>query len=114
MTDTTKTITRRQFWAALRKLGYRKAGLQMTRTALTYENEKFDADSKEPHITVTLPKHHEEVVWIMGDTPFSGMWTKQEKRLMSQLIPDEWDLLSTIVAMCSGDVEIHRHPETHH
>ncbi len=67
-----KELTRRQFFARMRKLGFAKSRLQMARNGLTYVRE--DGDSR---VTVTVPKHHESTFHILGDVPYSGIFVQQ-------------------------------------
>ena len=47
-------LTRRQFFARLRKLGFNKSGIQMARNGLTYRKTFDDGVS----VLVTIPKVH--------------------------------------------------------
>jgi len=74
MTDTTLAtngLTRRQFFARMRKLGFSKAGLQMTRVGITYEKP---ATLTHGRISVTVPKGHIQTFHILGNVPFSGIY----------------------------------------
>lgn len=61
-------LTRRQFFARMRKLGYNKSRLQMTRIGITYSNDAG--------VSVTVPKHHESTFTILGETPISGIYVE--------------------------------------
>ena len=62
-------LTRRQFFARMRKNGFSKSRFQMTGVGITYE--KNDDSGR---VTVTVPKHHESTFHILGDTPNSGIF----------------------------------------
>ena len=64
-------LTRRQFFAQMRKLGFSKSRLQMTRIGLTY-----DKVGEEGRVAVTVPKHHESTFTILGDVPYSGIFVE--------------------------------------
>lgn len=64
--------TRRQFFARLRKLGYSKSDIQMTRIGLTYVKE----DEEYGRITVTVPKYHSSTFTILGNVPYSGIFVE--------------------------------------
>lgn len=61
-------LTRRQFFARMRKLGFNKSRLQMTRIGITYSNDAG--------VSVTVPKHHESTFTILGETPISGIYVE--------------------------------------
>ena len=63
-------LTRRQFFARMKKLGFSKSRLQMTRIGLTYDK---DGDHR---VSVTVPKHHEQTFTILGDVPYSGIFVQ--------------------------------------
>lgn len=68
---TTKPLTRRQFYARMRKLGFTK-GLQFARNGVSYS--KRYPEHGEATVTVTVHKRHEEQFHIIGDVPFSGLY----------------------------------------
>lgn len=102
-------LTRLQFFARMRKLGFERSRYQFARNGLTYV--KDDSDGR---ITVTVPKGHESTFHIMGDTPNSGIFV--------QLQPDGsaaacWgipvdtedlglEMLEVCLGLCSGDVQM--------
>ena len=100
-------ITRRQFFSRMRKLGFSKSRLQMTRIGLTYE--KVDEDGV--RISVTVPKHHEQTFTILGDVPYSGIFTEAIKDR-----PTNWgipvtpanlglnSMLEVCLGLCSGAI----------
>lgn len=61
-------LTRRQFFARMRKLGFNKSRFQLTRIGITYENNAG--------VKVTVPKHHESTFTILGETPISGIYVE--------------------------------------
>jgi hypothetical protein len=63
-------LTRRQFFARLRKLGFSKSGIQLARNALSYRK---DLDSGVA-VLVTVPKGHESTFHISGRVPYSGIY----------------------------------------
>lgn len=62
-------LTRRQFFAGMKKLGFAKSRLQMTRIGLTYEKEEGG-----DRVTVTVPKNHSSTFHILGNVPYSGIF----------------------------------------
>ena len=65
-------LTRRQFFARIKKLGFSKSRFQMTRIGLTYEKELEGGG----RVTLTVPKHHEGTFHILGDVPYSGIFVE--------------------------------------
>lgn len=65
-------LTRRQFFARIKKLGFSKSRFQMTRIGLTYEKELENGG----RVTLTVPKHHEGTFHILGDVPYSGIFVE--------------------------------------
>ena len=98
--------TRRQFFAQLRKLGYSKSDLQMTRVGLTYVKD----DEEYGRVMVTVPKRHEGTFTIMGDVPYSGIFIENNGTPVNWGIPvDPSDLglnnmLEVCLGLCSGSV----------
>ena len=99
-------LTRRQFFARMRKLGYSKSRYQLTRIGVTYEKE-----DDEGRVTVTIPKHHESTFHILGNTPHSGIFVEDIGKAMSWGSPvNPQDLgfnnmLEVCLGLCSGEVE---------
>ncbi len=93
-------ITRRQFFARMRKLGFAKSRLQMTRIGLTYEKE----DDRYGRVTVTVPKHHEGTFTILGDVPYSGIFVENTGRQINWGTPVEPSALglSNMLEVCLG------------
>ncbi len=120
--DPTQEITRRQFFARLRKLGFKKADLQETRTAITYEREAGEFTSNTPYdwrgtgtmtpglpdedayVRITVPKGHETVVHVMGGS-YSGWHVAHgQKHVLGNQIPEGWDLLATVLGLYNGGI----------
>ena len=103
-------ITRRQFFARLKRLGYSKSRLQMTRIGLTYEKDGDD------RITVTVPKYHESTFHILGDVPYSGIFVeKTDGRAVNWGTPVDTKalgltMLEVCLGLCSGGIELVRQP----
>lgn len=68
-------LTRRQFFARIRKLGFSKSRLQMTRIGLTYEKELSEGG----RVMLTVPKYHEGTFHILGDTPYRGIFIEAQE-----------------------------------
>jgi len=103
-------LTRRQFFARMKKLGFSKSRLQMTRIGLTYD--KVDGDCR---VSVTVPKHHEQTFTILGDVPYSGIFVQAiEGRPINWGMPvDPQSLgLESMFEVClgllSGDIEMQK------
>jgi len=93
--DPTQEITRKQFFARMRKLGFGKARMELSRNSVTYEREG---------IRVTLPKGHTQLVMVMGGE-FNGWHIPHgTTRLMCSPIPEGWDLLSTVLGFFTGGI----------
>ena len=104
-------LTRRQFFGRLKRLGFSKSRIQMTRIGLTYVKE-----DEHGRVTVTVPKHHESTFHILGDVPYSGIFVEQ--------IPDRptnWGtpvdtkalgltMFEVCLGLCSGGIELVRQP----
>ena len=122
--DPTKEITRRQFFAQLRKLGFKKADMELSRNSITYERKAGEATGSTPYdwrgdgnvelglpdsdvdVRVTLPKGHTQVVQVLGGT--YGGWHIEYggKHVMGSPIPEGWDLLSTILGLYNGGISM--------
>ena len=103
-------LTRRQFFARMRKLGYSKSRYQLTRIGVTYE--KNDDDGR---ITVTIPKHHESTFHILGDTPNSGIFVENTGgSVQGWGVPVDpmsigaGNMLEVCLGLCSGEIEYNR------
>ena len=95
-----QAITRRQFFARLRSLGFSKADFQLTRVGITYTRE---AD----RVSVTVPKYHSKTFHILGDVPFRGFYFQGRNSIpMGHQIPEGWDALSTCVGLLNGSITI--------
>ena len=103
-------ITRRQFFARLKKLGYSKSRFQMTRIGLTYERDSDD------RVTVTVPKGHESTFHILGDVPYSGIFVEKiEGRPINWGTPVDTDALGmdmfeVCLGLCSGEIQLVQEP----
>ena len=104
-------LTRRQFFARMRKNGFSKYRYQLTRIGITYE--KNDESGR---VTVTVPKSHESTFTILGDTPNSGIFHEH--------IPDRqvnWgvsvnpadlglnNMLEVCLGLCDGSIMMQKH-----
>ena len=100
-------LTRRQFFARMRKLGFSKSRLQMTRIGLTYV--KDDANGR---VTVTVPKYHEGTFTILGDTPNSGIFVEDIGKEINWGIPVNPsaiglnNMLEVCLGLCSGNIQM--------
>ena len=100
-------LTRRQFFARMRKLGFSKSRLQMARNGLTYVK-----DDEEGRITVTIPKGHETTFHILGDTPNSGIFVQDIGKQTNWGIPVNPsaiglnNMLEVCLGLCSGDIQM--------
>lgn len=104
-------LTRRQFFARLRSLGFSKSRIQMTRIGLSYEKEV-----EHGRITVSVPKHHESTFHILGDVPYSGIFVeKTDGRAVNWGTPVDTKalgltMLEVCLGLCSGGIELVRQP----
>jgi len=95
-------LSRKQFFARMRKIGYKKSDLQMTRVGITYRNEDG--------VTVTLPKHHEQTFHILGDVPYSGIFIEDNGRPVNWGIPVNpadlglKNMLEVCLGLCKGEI----------
>ena len=124
--DPTQEITRRQFFARLRKLGFKKADLQDTRTAITYERKAGEATGSTPYdwrghgeftpglpdaevnVRITVPKNHTSIVQVMGGS-YSGWHIEHGgKHALGSPIPEGWNLLATVPGLFNGGISVGR------
>lgn len=128
MTDTkydpTQEITRRQFFARLRKLGFKKADWELSRNSITYVRRAGEAKGDTPYdwkgtgkaeeglpdadvdVRVTLPKGHTQIVQVIGGT-FSGWHVEPgTKHVLGSPVPEGWNLLSTVLGLYNGGISI--------
>ena len=95
-------LTRKQFFARMRKIGFKKSRIQMTRIGITYRNEDG--------ITVTVPKHHESTFHILGDVPYSGIFVEdigKETNWGIPVTPSDLGLnnmLEVCLGLCRGEI----------
>ena len=103
-------ITRRQFFARWRALGFKKSRLQMTRIGLTYERRDDDGE-----VLVVVPKYHESTFHILGDVPYSGIFVKANDRtqwgihVRPELLEKE-SMLEVCLGLVSGEIVLHQWP----
>ena len=113
-TSISPAMTRRKFYAALRRMGFRKAQLQMTRMNLTYE--LVSADHPDQDIFVDVPKGHDTAfrIWTLGEEPLSyaGIYHKTSDRNPSwayNIDPSDVGLLNMFevcIALLLGEVHM--------
>lgn len=101
-------MTRRQFFAQMRKLGFKKARLQMTRMGLTYD--RVDHNGR---VTVTVPKGHEQTFTILGDTDYNGIYVLANGRTQwgTQVQPGELgcgNMLEVCLGLCEGSIGLRK------
>jgi len=102
-------LTRRQFFARMRKLGYSKSDLQMTRIGLTYVKEDEGG-----RVTVTVPKYHEQTFTILGDVSYSGIFVENTGRQINwgtPVTPNDLGLdsmLEVCLGLCNGNIEFQK------
>lgn len=99
-------LTRRQFFARLRKLGFNKSGIQMTRSGLTYRKTLDDGVS----VLVTIPKGHESTFHILGRVPYRGIYIEHRGRNLTwatPVVPEDLfcnNMLEVCLGLLSGDI----------
>lgn len=102
-------LSRRQFFARMRKLGYSKSRLQMTRIGITYDNGEG--------VSVTVPKHHESTFHILGNVPFSGIFVEDIGKQTNWGIPVTpadlglSNMLEVCLGLCNGDIQMQAREE---
>jgi hypothetical protein len=82
----------------MKKLGFSKSNLQMTRMGISYGREGT---------LVTVPKDHEQTVMITGDPEWNGVWTTSKKAWGSYVDPESLgrsNLLEVVHGMFSGEI----------
>ena len=96
-------LTRKQFFARMRKLGFKKAHLQMTRVAITYRNDDG--------VSVTVPKGHEQTFHILGDCNYSGIYTEvigdRPINWGTPVVPSNLgmdNMLEVCLGLCAGEI----------
>lgn len=95
-------ISRRQFFARMRKLGFSKSRFQLTRVGVTYERE----DDGE-RVSVTVPKNHSNTFQILGNVPYSGIFVRcseESRPNWGVHIPEDMDPLQACLDICSGAI----------
>jgi|TARA_R110000824_G_scaffold274083_1_gene462789 hypothetical protein len=108
-----KMLTRRQFFARMKKLGFSKSRMQMTRIGLTYEKEEGS-----DRVTVTVPKNHSSTFHILGDVPYSGIFHEAiaDRAVHWGVSVSPQDLgLNNMLEVClgllSGEIEMQKRAE---
>jgi len=95
-------LTRKQFFARMRKIGFKKSNLQMTRIGITYRNDEG--------VTVTVPKHHESTFHILGDVPYSGIFVEDIGKNVNWGVPVTPanlglnNMLEVCLGLCRGEI----------
>lgn len=106
--DPTQELTRRQFFARLRKVGYKRAEMELSRNSITYEKE---CEKTKRIIHITLPTSHTDVVQVMGPVLWRGWHAQKSYATWHQPVPEGWDLLHTILGLASGWLILAAEPE---
>ena len=91
-------MNRRAFFAQMRKLGFSKSTLQMTRMGISYVRDGT---------LVTIPKGHEQTVTITGDPEWNGIYTTSPVAWGRHIDPaslGKSNLLEVIHGMFSGEI----------
>ena len=106
--DPYEAITRRQFFARMRKLGFKKARMELSRNSVTYERDDEviaeDGRALKDSIRVTLPKGHTQLVMIAGGRFHGWHIPHGTTRLMCSPIPEGWNLLATVLGFYNGGI----------
>jgi hypothetical protein len=95
-------LSRKQFFARMRKIGFSKSRMQMTRMGLTYRNDDG--------VTVTVPKGHEQTFHILGDVPYSGIFVQNIGKQTNWGIPVDPpslgldNMLEVCLGLCTGEI----------
>ena len=104
-------LTRKQFFARMRKIGFKKSRIQMTRIGLTYEKEDENG-----WVTVTVPKHHESTFHILGDVPYSGIFVEDIGKPTNWGIPVTPanlglnNMFEVCLGLCRGEITMQAPP----
>jgi hypothetical protein len=104
--DLNDPLTRRQFFARLRTLGFSKSGIQLARNALTYRKD-LDGGG---YVLVTVPKGHESTFHISGRVPYSGIYVEHRERNPTwgtPVVPEDLfcnNMLEVCLGLLSGDI----------
>ena len=103
-------LSRKQFFARMRKIGFSKSHMQMTRTGVTYRNDVAG-------VTVTVPKQHEQTFHILGNVPYSGIFVEDTKNKSNWGIPVNPSnlglsgMLEVCLGLCTGELCFGPEPE---
>ena len=90
-------MTRRSFFARMRKLGFEKSAMQLTRVGVSY---------KRGDTMVTVPKSHEETIMILGGE-WNGTYTTSPVPWGNYVNPEDLgkeNLLEVVYGMFTGEV----------
>ena len=94
-------ISRRSFFAQLRKRGFSKANMQLTRVALTYIRES-------DQLSVTVPKGHSNTFHILGGNGSvpTGFFVRSNRdpQPFGHHVSIEWCPLTTCLEVLDGKV----------
>jgi hypothetical protein len=102
-------LTRKQFFARMRKIGFSKSRMQMTRMGITYRNDAG--------VSVTVPKGHEQTFHILGAVPFSGIFVQDTGKQTNwgiPVVPADLGLnnmLEVCLGLCRGEISFGAEPE---
>ena len=96
-------MERRKFFTEMRKIGFKKSYMQMTRTGVSYVNGD--------NVMVTIPKGHEETFMISGDVPYSGVFHAPDSGKNWGIEVDLEGLgldcmLEVCLGLCDGTIEM--------
>ena len=97
-------MKRRKFFAEMRKIGFKKSEMQLTRTALSYSNEAG--------VRVTVPKWHETTFMITGGgVTYSGIFHLRGSGVNWGIQVDLEKLgigsmLEVCLGLCNGTIEM--------
>lgn len=90
-------MTRRSFFARMRKLGFEKSAMQLTRVGISY---------KRGDTLVTVPNSHEGTVMILGGE-WSGTYTTHPSAWGTHVNPADLgkeNLLEVVYGMFTGEI----------
>lgn len=91
-------MNRRAFFARMRKLGFSKSNLQLSRMGISYKRDGT---------LVTIPKSHEQTVMITGDPEWNGTWTTSTVEWGKRVDPASLgrsNLLEVVYGMFTGEI----------
>ena len=91
-------MNRRSFFAQMRKIGFSKSDLQMTRRGTSYARNGM---------MVTIPKDHEQSFIITGSDSMNGIYVSSPKMWGSYVNPTELgmsNMLEVCLNICNGNI----------